>query len=50
VDADGLPGIDRVDAALAALTGVLALEGHWECVGDPAEGVILLPPEGSVTE
>jgi predicted nuclease with RNAse H fold len=38
-----LPGIDRVDAALAALTGLLALEGEWCSVGDPDEGVILLP-------
>lgn len=38
-----LVGIDQVDAALAALTGLLALEGEWSCVGDPDEGVILLP-------
>jgi hypothetical protein len=43
VDDGPLPGIDRVDAALAALTGLLALEGRWTCVGDPAEGMILLP-------
>ena len=41
---DALPGIDRVDAGLAALTGLLALEGRWSSVGDPNEGVILLPP------
>ncbi len=43
VDDGPLPGIDRVDAALAALTGLLALEGQWTCLGDPEEGVILLP-------
>ncbi len=41
-----LPGIDRIDAALAALTGLIALEGTWSCVGDPDEGVVLLPPLG----
>ncbi len=43
VDNGPLPDIDRVDAALAALTGLLALEGQWSHVGDPDEGVILLP-------
>ena len=43
VDRARLPGIDRVDAALAALTGLIALEGQWSCVGDPDEGVVLLP-------
>jgi hypothetical protein len=43
VDDRTLPGIDRVDAALAAVTGLLALEGCWSSVGDPKEGVILLP-------
>jgi predicted nuclease with RNAse H fold len=38
-----LPNADRVDAALAALTGVLALRGCWSAVGDSAEGTILLP-------
>jgi predicted nuclease with RNAse H fold len=46
----GLPSIDRVDAALGALTGRIALEGGHSAVGDPAEGMILLPvqhlPEG----
>jgi predicted nuclease with RNAse H fold len=40
---ESLPGIDRVDAALAALTGLLAVEGQWSSVGHPDEGVILLP-------
>ncbi len=43
VDVDRVPGIDRIDAALAALTGLLALEGQFSCVGNPDEGVILLP-------
>lgn len=38
-----LPNADRVDAALAALTGVRALRGQWSAVGDPVEGAILLP-------
>jgi predicted nuclease with RNAse H fold len=43
VDDGLLSGIDQVDAALAALTGLVALEGEWSSVGDPDEGVILLP-------
>jgi predicted nuclease with RNAse H fold len=39
----GLPNIDRVDAALAALTGVEAIAGSSSWVGDPDEGVVLLP-------
>ena len=34
---------DSVDAALAALSGVLALEGECTWLGDPAEGALLLP-------
>src|ERR1700730_6977355 len=34
---------DEVDAALAAFTGVLALRGEFRAVGDPAEGVIVIP-------
>jgi hypothetical protein len=37
---------DQIDAALAALAGLIALEGHHCSVGDPAEGVILLPVSG----
>jgi predicted nuclease with RNAse H fold len=37
---------DQIDAALAALAGLVALEGHHCSVGDPAEGVILLPVAG----
>ncbi len=43
VDDRSLPTLDRVDAALAALTGVLALAGTYSTVGDPNEGVMLLP-------
>jgi predicted nuclease with RNAse H fold len=43
VDTSRLRGIDAVDAALCALTGVLALEGEACVLGDPDEGVILLP-------
>lgn len=38
-----LPTLDLVDAALAALTGLIALDGRHSTVGDPTEGVILLP-------
>ncbi|MGZ8571148.1 MAG: DUF429 domain-containing protein [Actinomycetota bacterium] len=34
---------DRVDAALCALTGLLALSGKRFAPGDPKEGVIVLP-------
>jgi predicted nuclease with RNAse H fold len=34
---------DLVDAALAALTGLLALAGEFVGVGDPEEGVIVVP-------
>jgi predicted nuclease with RNAse H fold len=40
---DQLGTPDRVDAALGALTGLLALEGRYATAGDPSEGVILLP-------
>jgi predicted nuclease with RNAse H fold len=43
VAVDGLPTVDRIDAAVAALTGVLALEGSASFLGDPAEGVVLVP-------
>jgi len=38
-----LTTVDRVDAALCALTGLLALQGHRFAPGDPKEGVIVLP-------
>ena len=43
VEVGGLRGPDQVDAALAALTGILALQGRFCGVGDPGEGVIVLP-------
>jgi predicted nuclease with RNAse H fold len=43
VDTSTLRGIDAVDAALCALTGVVALEGEACVLGDPGEGMILLP-------
>lgn len=43
VDVQRLTTIDLVDAGLAALTGILALEGRRVGVGDPSEGVIVLP-------
>lgn len=36
---------DQIDAALAALTGLIALDGVHCAVGEPDEGVILLPVE-----
>src|SRR5947209_845261 len=38
-----LPTIDRVDAALGALTGLIALENGHAWVGDADEGALLLP-------
>lgn len=43
VEVGGLRSIDQVDAALAALTGSLALEGRFTAPGDPKEGVIVVP-------
>jgi predicted nuclease with RNAse H fold len=43
VRTDELTTADRVDAALCALTGVLALRGKRFAPGDPKEGVIVLP-------
>jgi len=43
VRVNGLRSADQVDAALAALTGLLALNGRRTYLGDPAEGVIVLP-------
>ncbi|MFN2543005.1 MAG: DUF429 domain-containing protein [Actinomycetota bacterium] len=38
-----LRSADQVDAALAALTGLRALQGRSSALGDPKEGVIVLP-------
>ena len=43
VATDALRTSDQVDAALAALTGVLVGEGRATYLGDGAEGVIVLP-------
>jgi hypothetical protein len=43
VTVDDLRNADQVDAALCALTGMLALEGKHFAPGDPKEGVIVLP-------
>jgi predicted nuclease with RNAse H fold len=43
VRTDELTSADRVDAALAALTGLLALGGKRFAPGDPTEGVIVVP-------
>jgi predicted nuclease with RNAse H fold len=38
-----LTTIDLIDAALAALTGLLALGGEFTALGDPDEGTIVVP-------
>jgi predicted nuclease with RNAse H fold len=43
VRTDELTSADRVDAALAALTGLYALDGKRFAPGDPTEGVIVVP-------
>lgn len=43
VGLDGLRTTDQIDAALAALTGLYALAGRTTALGDPTEGVIVLP-------
>ena len=43
VATEPLATLDQVDAALGALTGLMALEGVYATVGEPNEGVILLP-------
>ena len=47
VDSSGLRSVDAIDAALAAVTGLLALEGRCEALGDESDGVIVIPrPNG----
>jgi predicted nuclease with RNAse H fold len=50
LDTSELSSLDAVDAALAALTALFVARGdHWFAVGDPAEGLIVLPgirPDG----
>ena len=43
LDTTSLRSIDQLDAALAALTGLLALDGCCEALGDPSEGVVVVP-------
>lgn len=43
VDETKLANLDQIDAALAALTGLVALLGHYQVLGDPLDGVIVLP-------
>lgn len=43
VDAESLRSADQVDAALAALTGLIALERRFSAPGDPREGQIVVP-------
>jgi predicted nuclease with RNAse H fold len=43
IDDTLLPSIDAVDAGLAALTGLRALAGQFTAIGDPVEGVIVVP-------
>ncbi len=43
VRTEELTTIDQIDAALAALTGLLVLQGQASGFGDPAEGVIVIP-------
>lgn len=43
VDPTGLRSADQVDAALAALTGLYALERRFSAPGDPKEGLIVVP-------
>jgi hypothetical protein len=50
LDTSELRSLDAVDAALAALTALMVAEGtQWFSVGDPADGLIVLPgirPDG----
>jgi predicted nuclease with RNAse H fold len=43
IPTDELRSADQVDAALAAFTGIRALQGRFSALGDPKEGVIVLP-------
>lgn len=43
VELTRLTSIDLIDAALAALTGLLALRGEFTALGDPDEGAIVVP-------
>jgi predicted nuclease with RNAse H fold len=43
VDSGPLRSVDAIDAALAAYTGLLALDGRCEALGDESDGVIVIP-------
>ncbi|MGH8973718.1 MAG: hypothetical protein ACRD0C_11005, partial [Acidimicrobiia bacterium] len=43
VDTAALRTLDQLDAALAALTGLLAWQGCSFTLGDPDEGLMVLP-------
>jgi predicted nuclease with RNAse H fold len=43
VDLRRLRSVDAIDAALAALTGLLALDGRCEALGDDVDGAIVIP-------
>jgi predicted RNase H-like nuclease len=43
IDTSELRSADAVDAGVAALTGLLALEAQFSTFGDPDEGAIVVP-------
>ncbi len=43
VDSTRLRSVDAIDAALAALTGLLAVAGSCDALGDEIDGVIVIP-------
>ena len=45
VDETALGNLDLVDAAICALTGLLALEGDFETFGQVGEGFLIAPRE-----
>ena len=49
VRTEELTTLDQIDAALAALTGLHALQGQVTALGDPGEGVIVLPTNAPAT-
>jgi predicted nuclease with RNAse H fold len=50
VRTEELTTLDQLDAALAALTGLLVLEGHDFAPGDPLEGAIVIPTGAPATK
>lgn len=44
-----LTTLDKIDAALAAITGLAALQGQVTALGDPGEGVIVIPTNAPAT-